>query len=375
MECQSKVPTADHDHHRDQRRHRDERNRVTEPDDQDQQEDSGEESGDAGPRAGGFHVDHRLADHGAAAHAAEEAGNEVGGTLSPSLAGLVGVGVGDVVDELRGQQGLKDPDERHGERVGGDDPQGLDGERHVGKEQAGEAVGQLALVADVGHAERAKDRETGQGEDRDKGGRDDLADPGKPDHDRDADGDHRVDQPGHVDHVIDLGLEDQDRQGIDEAHHHRARDEPHQLGHARDGEHHLDDAAEDDGGDEVVVAVVPHHRRYDQGHRAGGRRDHGRAAAEERDRHRHRERGEEADPRIDTGDDREEIASGINARATTSPARTSVRNSLGERRALITVGSLWTSGADTDVLKRVGLRSKSGGSAARCAKDPTVRRD
>ena len=86
-ECQSKVPTDDHDHHRDQRGHRDERDDVAEADDQDQQEDAGQEGRDPGAGAGDLHVDHRLADHRAAAHAAEEAGDHVGGALAPAPRG------------------------------------------------------------------------------------------------------------------------------------------------------------------------------------------------------------------------------------------------------------------------------------------------
>ncbi len=66
-----------------------------------------------GTGARGLHVDHRLADHRAAAHAAEEAGDDVGDALAPRLAGLVGVGVGDVVDQLGGHQRLQQPDQGH----------------------------------------------------------------------------------------------------------------------------------------------------------------------------------------------------------------------------------------------------------------------
>ena len=96
------------------------------------------------------------------------------------LARLVGVGVGDVVDELGGQQRLEDPDQGHRERVRGDDLQGVEGERHVGEEQRREAVGQLALVADVGHVERGEEGEGGERDDGDERGGDDLGDPGKP---------------------------------------------------------------------------------------------------------------------------------------------------------------------------------------------------
>ena len=47
-----------------------------------------------------FDVDHGLADHRAAAHAAEEARRRVRNALAPRFPGLVGATVGDLVDEL-----------------------------------------------------------------------------------------------------------------------------------------------------------------------------------------------------------------------------------------------------------------------------------
>ena len=215
------------------------------------------------------------------------------------------MGVGDVVDELGGQQRLQQADECHREGVGGDDLQGVQVQRHVGDEQCRKAVRELALVADVGHAERSEEGEPGQGHNRDEGGRDDLGDRREPDHDGDADSDHRVDQPRHVDHVRNLGEEDQDRQGVDEADHDRARDEPHQAGDPGEAEHDLEDAREQHGGDEVVHAVVAGDRRDDQCDGAGRRGDHRGSATQEGDGDGHRERGEEPDAGVDAGDDRE----------------------------------------------------------------------
>ena len=275
------------------------------PDDEDEQEHSGEERGQAGAGTGGLHVDHGLADHRAATHAAEEPGDDVRGTLAPRLAGLVRVGVGDVVDQLGGQQGLQQPDERHRDGVGGDDLERVQGERDVGEEQRREAVGQLALVADVRHVDRRQERERGEDDDGDQRRGDHLRDARQADHDGDADGDHRVDQPRHVDHVRDLRQEDQDRQGVDESDHDLAGDEAHQSCHADEAEDDLQDTGEDDGGDEVVQAVVLRHGCDDQGDGAGGGGDHGGAAAEEGDGDRHGEGREEADAGVDPGDDGE----------------------------------------------------------------------
>ncbi len=72
-----------HDHHRNQSAHRDQRDDVTEPDDENQQEHTGQERRDAGAGAGDLHVDHRLPDHRATAHATEEPGDQVRHTLPP----------------------------------------------------------------------------------------------------------------------------------------------------------------------------------------------------------------------------------------------------------------------------------------------------
>jgi hypothetical protein len=69
-------------------------------DDEDQQEYTGEEGGDADAGTGGLHVDHGLADHRASAHPTEQAGQDVRRALAEGLTSLVGMGVGDVVDEL-----------------------------------------------------------------------------------------------------------------------------------------------------------------------------------------------------------------------------------------------------------------------------------
>ena len=131
---------GDHDHHGDEGGHRDGADEVTEADDQDQQEHPGEEGRDPGAGARRLHVDHRLADHRAAAHAAEEAGDDVRRTLAPCLAALVGVGVGDVVDQLRGQQRLEEAHESHRQCIGGDDAERLRRERDVGNQERGQAV-------------------------------------------------------------------------------------------------------------------------------------------------------------------------------------------------------------------------------------------
>src|SRR3546814_3514522 len=67
-----------------------------------------------------LYVDDRLADHGAAAHAAKEAGEEVGYALALHLLLLVRTCIGKVVYDLRGQHGFEQADCCHRRRVGQD---------------------------------------------------------------------------------------------------------------------------------------------------------------------------------------------------------------------------------------------------------------
>ena len=215
------------------------------------------------------------------------------------------MGVRDVIDQLGGQQGLQQTHQRHGQREGEDDPQGLQGPRDIRDQQRGQRIGQLALIADGRDRDRREDRDYGQHHDSHQRRGDDLGEFGEQEDDEQAGRRQRVDRPGHIGQMRDLRGEDQDRQSVDEPDHDRARDEPHQLGHADQPEHHLDQSAQDHRGDQVVEAVFTADRGDDQSDGAGGRRDHGGPSAEEGDRHRHREGGEEPHPRVHPGDDRE----------------------------------------------------------------------
>src|SRR3546814_3113090 len=64
-----------------------------------------------------LYVDDRLADHGAAAHAAKEAGEEVGYALALHLLLLVRTCIGKVVDDLRGQHGFEQAEDRKSTRL------------------------------------------------------------------------------------------------------------------------------------------------------------------------------------------------------------------------------------------------------------------
>ena len=174
-----------------------------------------------------------------------------------------------------------------------------------GMNSVGRESGRSPLSPTVGTATAAKTVMSGQDHDGDQRRRDGLGELRQAEDDDQTQGHQRVDQPRDAEEFGDLGHEDQDGQGVDEADHDRAGNEPHELGDPGESQDDLEDAGKDDGGDEVVHAVGLHQRGDDQGDRAGGRGNHGRAPADEGDGHGHGEGGEESDPRVDAGDDRE----------------------------------------------------------------------
>ena len=119
-----------------------------------------------------------------------------------------------------------------------------------GKNRLGRLSGSLPSSPTVGTAMAAATVTTVRPTMATSGAGTDVREPGQDHHDGDADRDQRVDRPRHADEVRDLRHEDEDRQRVHEADHHRAGDEPHQLGHAQDAEHDLDDA-----GRECTVAM------------------------------------------------------------------------------------------------------------------------
>lgn len=81
-------PDRDHDHDHDQCRHGDDADEIAEADDEGQQHDPGCE-GRQPPASAGFLVDDRLADHGAAGHAADEAGGGIPTRGGATIEGLI----------------------------------------------------------------------------------------------------------------------------------------------------------------------------------------------------------------------------------------------------------------------------------------------
>jgi len=159
---------GDEDHHRDQGGHRDDRQDVPQADDEGEQQHPRAERGQPGACARRLHVDHRLADHRAARHAAEEAGDDVGDALAARLAVLVRRRLGDVVHELGRHQRLEQADCGERQRVRQDDRQGLERDRDGRQSEERDGARQRALVADVGHRQAGRDDEHRDGDDGDE---------------------------------------------------------------------------------------------------------------------------------------------------------------------------------------------------------------
>jgi len=109
-------------------------------------------------------------------------------------------------------------------------------------------------------------------------------------------------------HAVQLGKlrqENQDRERVDEARHHGARDEPHQAPELEQPRDDLDDAHQDGSGEEMLDAVVADEVDHDHGRGGGRGRNHGRAATGKGDDAGDDHGGVEADLRIDACDHRE----------------------------------------------------------------------
>ncbi|VXB30052.1 hypothetical protein PLANTIT3_30201 [Plantibacter sp. T3] len=296
---------GDDHHHGGQRDHRDLRHHRAERGHEQQEEDAGDECGDPRPSSAQFDVHDRLTDHRAAGDPAVPTGQDVGDAEGPRLTPLRRGRVGDVVDEFRREEGLHEPHERDAQRGRPDDAERLEVQRHEQRGQAGEAAGDVALVADGRHGGVRDHRDRGDDDDGDERRRHRGGELGEQQDDQHRDDEQRVDEPRDAEQVGDLGDEDEDAERVDEPDHHRAGDEPHEPGETGDAEHDLDEAREDDGGEQVLHAVFLDERRDDEGDGSRGGRDHRRTPAEDRHRDGEHDGGDEADLRVDAGDDRE----------------------------------------------------------------------
>ena len=213
--------------------------------------------------------------------------------------------VGEIVDQLGGQQRFQQPDEGDAERRRPDDLEGLQVERNQHRRDAGQSRRHRSLAADIRHREVPDHDDRGDDDDRHQRRRHRL---GKARHDQDdrhRQREQRIDQPGHVEDVRHLRGKDQDAERIDETDHHRARHEAHQPRQPGHAEGDLDDAGQDNGRQDVSNAVKLDHRADHQRDRAGRRRDHRGPPAQYRHHEAEHHGGDQRHLGIDAGDERE----------------------------------------------------------------------
>jgi hypothetical protein len=100
-----------------------------------------------------------------------------------------------------------------------------------------------------------------------------------------------------------LRHEDQDRQRVDEAGHHRFRDIAHDEAQPQKPRADLDQPGQHRGRQQVLQPVIAHQRDHQHRRRGRGGRDHAGPPADEGDEHGDGEAGVEPDLGVDAGDD------------------------------------------------------------------------
>ncbi len=297
----------DHDHHRHQRRHGNLPDPVAGKHHQHQQHTAGHKARQAGATTG-FHVDHRLTDHGAARHAAKQARCDIRYTLALALTVLVTAGIGQIVDNRGSHHRLKQPNHRHRGRVRQNDHQRIEVEWHVRPEEDRQGIGQLAHITDSANIQPEIDRYSGQQQNAHQWRGNNLADArqqGEQIDDTQAGGSHGVNVPGYASQLGQLGHKNQDRQRVDKPGHHRARNEAHQRAEPQITGADLQHTAQHGSGQQVLQAVLANQGNHQQCHRPGCRRNHARTTAGKCDHHRNTKRGIQANLGIHSGDDGE----------------------------------------------------------------------
>jgi hypothetical protein len=210
------------------RRFRDLRHPVAQKDHEDQKDRPGRE-GRQPPAPAGFHVDHALPDHRAARHPADEARGRVGDALPDAFLVAVGFRVGQVIDQSLRHQAFQQTHDGDSKRIGEDDLQGFKVQRNVGDQEDRQGIGQFAHVAHGADIPAEGQRQGGKDDDRDQRRGDRLGDIGEEIDDREPRRDEGIGQPGDLSGVKlgQLRHEDQDRQRVDKAGHHRFRHVAH----------------------------------------------------------------------------------------------------------------------------------------------------
>ena len=294
---------GDHNHDGDQGCHRNLFYPVSQYDNHEQQENTGAETRQPPPSAG-FHVDDRLADHGAACHPADKPGCGIGETLSDAFAVLVAGGVGEFIDDGCRHQRFQQAHGGDGGRVGQDDHQGFQRQRDIGDQEHGQGGWQLAHIADGADIEAEEDRNDGQNNDADQRRWHGLRQIWEQVDDPEPGGDHRIGQPRNADKLGQLRHENQDRERVDETRHYRARHEPHDIAEMQEPGDDLQQPGKHSRREQVLQAVFLDQGDHEDGGCRSGRGNHTRASARNGDDDGDRERRVEPDLGIHAGDNR-----------------------------------------------------------------------
>ena len=316
-----------HEHHADQRGERNTLDQGREKQDKQQDHHPGHHARQS-PTAAGAEVDHGLADHRAAAHAAEQAGDHIGRAQGHALAVRVATALGDFVGQVEGQQGFQNADQGHQQGIGGDDAQGVQRPGHLRQGQLRQAAGDMGHVAEGAGGQAEQVHRQAYRENRHQGGRHaagqarQQVDDG---HGQRHQAEHQVQraaaEPGFTGfEVLQLGQGDDDRQAVDEAEHHRVRHHADQFAQAQQAENAHQQPTEQHGGEQVLHAVLNHQRDYHHRHRAGGAGDHARPAAEQRGQGADDKRAVEPHQRVEVGHQGEGDALGHQGEGTGEPS-------------------------------------------------------
>ena len=212
--------------------------------------------------------------------------------------------MGEIVHQLSRQQGLHQTDKGDTE---GARPDNLQCRQVQGDGQGSEsrqAAAHRAFIADGGQLLASGDGIESERDNGDQWRRDGLNEARRPEDDKQRQDEQADDQRLATPEVRYLSKENQDPEGIDEPGHHCRGNKTHQARHAAQTKQNLNHTRQNDRRQNVAHAVLMHHRANDQRHRPGGSRHHCRAPAEDRHRQAKHHRGNQADLRVNTGNDR-----------------------------------------------------------------------
>ena len=277
---------------------------VVQKEDEDHEEAAADEVGESASAAG-VDVDDGLADHGAAAGAAEKSADDVGDAEAAAFSVAVAFCLCHVVDDFTREEGLGEAYDGEGDGIWQDDHEGFHIEGNVWDVEGWQSGGDGAHVTDGADVNVADDGDGGDDDDGDEGGWDGGGEVWEEIDDGDAEGDEGEHGEAFSFKVAELGGEDEDGKSIHKADLDGVWDEFDKVADLQGAKDEHDDAAEDGGGHEVFRAMVTDEADDDEGHGACCCRDHGWSTAEEGHEDGEPEGGIEAHHWADAGDDAE----------------------------------------------------------------------